>query len=97
MVQLFPRSTLEGIATQRGFIPAEAEVAVGIPASQLSKLASVELPTGVATDILAKMGIYVPRASNIGGITDVPEWGVPKLSPEQISNFVAEAYKYGRM
>ncbi|MFD0421580.1 RHS repeat-associated core domain-containing protein [Streptomyces parvus] len=97
VVQLFPRSALEGIATQRGFIPAEAEVAVGIPASQLSKLASVELPTGVATDILAKMGIHVPRVRNIDGITDALEWDVPKLSPEQISNFVAEAYKYGRM
>jgi len=97
VVQLFPRSALEGIAMERGFIPAEAEVAVGIPASQLSKLASVELPTSVATDILAKMGIHVPRVRGIGGITDALEWDIPKLSPEQISNFVAEAYKYGRM
>ncbi|MFD4022036.1 putative T7SS-secreted protein [Streptomyces sp. NPDC058576] len=97
IVQLFPRSSLDGIPTDRGVIRAEAEVAVGLPAAQLSKFASVELPISVATDILAKMDIQVPRIHSIGGISDALEWQVPKLSPEQISTFVAEAYKYGRM
>ncbi|MFG2630958.1 putative T7SS-secreted protein [Streptomyces sp. NPDC048473] len=96
IVQLFPRSALEGVPLERGVIRAEAEVAVGLPASQLSKLASIELPSSAAADILNRMGIQVPKIHSIGGITDALEWDVPKLSPEQISQFVAEAYKHGR-
>ncbi|MEU5412047.1 putative T7SS-secreted protein [Streptomyces clavifer] len=96
IVQLFPRGALEGIPLERGVIRAEAEIAVGLPASQLAKLASVELPSGAASSILAEMGIHIPKVRSIGGITDALEWDVPKLSPDQISQFVAEAYKYGR-
>ncbi|MFD0291276.1 putative T7SS-secreted protein [Streptomyces sp. NPDC127118] len=96
IVQLFPRSALDGVPLERGVIRAEAEIAVGLPASQLSRLASVEIPSGAAAKILEGMGIHVPKVHSIGGITDALEWDVPKLSPEQISKFVAEAYKHGR-
>jgi hypothetical protein len=41
------------------------------------------------------MGIHVPKVNTYEGISDALQWDIPKLSPEQISQFVAEAYKYG--
>ncbi|MDQ0843385.1 putative T7SS-secreted protein [Streptomyces sp. V1I6] len=94
IVQLFPRSALDGVPTERGWIPAEAEVAVGLPASELAKLASVELPVDAAKGILENMGIHIPKVHDIGGISEALKLEVPKLSPDQIKHFVAEAYRY---
>ncbi|MGW0846335.1 hypothetical protein ACWD26_40620 [Streptomyces sp. NPDC002787] len=79
----------------RGFIRAEAEVAVNLPASELARRASVELPASTAGDILKNMGIHVPRVKSYEGISDALEFDIPKLSPDQIKHFVAEAYKHG--
>ncbi|MEU6481418.1 DUF6531 domain-containing protein [Streptomyces sp. NPDC047017] len=95
VVQVIPRSALEGVPLARGYIAAEAEVGVGLPASELARRASVELPVDTARGILSEMGVQVPKVNSYGGISDALEWDVPKLSPEQIKNFVAEAYKHG--
>jgi RHS repeat-associated protein len=95
VVQVIPRSALEGVAIERGYIAAEAEMAVGLPASELTRRASVQLPVDTARAILADMGIHVPKVNTYGGISDALEWDVAKLSPEQIKKFVAEAYKHG--
>lgn len=95
VVQLFPRSALDGVPTERGYIRAEAEIAVGLPASELARRASIELPVSVAQDILAGMGIHIPKVNTYEGISDALEWDVPKLSADQIAQFVAEAYKHG--
>ncbi|MDT7846995.1 RHS repeat-associated core domain-containing protein [Streptomyces justiciae] len=94
VVQVIPRSALEGVALERGYIAAEAEVAVGLPASELTRRASVQLPVDTARAILADMGIHVPKVKTYEGISDALEWDVAKLSPEQIKKFVAEAYKH---
>ncbi|MFI7340177.1 putative T7SS-secreted protein [Streptomyces sp. NPDC050085] len=95
VVHLIPRSTLDDVATAPGFIRAEAEVGVELSASELAKRASIELPVETAQKILGDMGIHVPKVNSIGGITDALEWDIPKLTPDQISNFVREAYKHG--
>ncbi|MFF4753452.1 RHS repeat-associated core domain-containing protein [Streptomyces sp. NPDC002514] len=95
VVQVIPRSALEGVALERGYIAAEAEVAVGLPASELTRRASVQLPVDTARGILADMGIHVPKVTSYEGISDALEWDVSKLSPEQIKKFVTEAYKHG--
>jgi RHS repeat-associated protein len=95
VVQVIPRSALDGVETARGYIAAEAEVAVGLPASELARRASVQLPVSVAKDILGNMGIHVPKVNSFEGISDALQWDIPKLSPEQIAQFVSEAYKYG--
>ncbi|MEU9325625.1 RHS repeat-associated core domain-containing protein [Streptomyces canus] len=95
VVQVIPRGALEGVPLERGFIRAEAEVAVGLPAEELAHRAAVTLPVETARGILAEMGIHVPRVNSYGGISDALGFDVPKLSPEQISKFVAEAYKHG--
>jgi len=41
------------------------------------------------------MGINVPKVNSTGGISDALEWDVPKLSSEQIKQFVREAYAHG--
>jgi hypothetical protein len=41
------------------------------------------------------MGIHVPRINTYEGISDALEWDIPKLAPEQIKQFVAEAYRHG--
>ncbi|MEU6471939.1 RHS repeat-associated core domain-containing protein [Streptomyces massasporeus] len=94
VVQVIPRSALEGVALERGYIAAEAEVAVGLPASELTRRASVQLPVDTARTILADMGIHVPKVKTYEGISDALEWDVAKLSPEQVKKFVAEAYKH---
>ncbi|MFD0291178.1 hypothetical protein [Streptomyces sp. NPDC127118] len=59
VVQLFPRSALDGVSLERGVIRAKAEVAVGLPAAQIAELSSSEIPSGVAANILDEMGIRV--------------------------------------
>ncbi|MFI6656721.1 DUF6531 domain-containing protein [Streptomyces sp. NPDC050523] len=95
VVQVIPRSALEGVETARGYIAAEAEVGVNLPAGELGRRAGVELPVDTAKQILAKMGINVPKVNSYGGISDALEWDVPKLSSEQIKQFVREAYAHG--
>ncbi|NEB79554.1 hypothetical protein G3I40_30695 [Streptomyces sp. SID14478] len=41
------------------------------------------------------MGIHVPKVHSYGGITDALEWDIPKLTPDQITEFVREAYSMG--
>ncbi|MFF3321541.1 putative T7SS-secreted protein [Streptomyces sp. NPDC002889] len=96
VVQLIPRSALDGVPLERGFIPAEAEVGVGLHASELAKRASVTIPSGVAKDILDQMGINIPKLHSYQNISDQLGWDIPKLTPDQVSQFVAEAYKYAR-
>ncbi|MFF8287688.1 putative T7SS-secreted protein [Streptomyces sp. NPDC016309] len=96
VLQLIPRSALEGVPMERGFIRAEAEVGVGLHASELAKRASVTIPSSVAKDILDQMGIKIPKLHTYQNISDALEWDIPKLTPDQISQFVAEAYKYAR-
>ncbi|MCW7946789.1 type IV secretion protein Rhs [Streptomyces hygroscopicus] len=95
VVQLIPRSALEGVDTMPGYIRAEAEVGVNLPASELGNRAAVEIPSSVAHDILKDMGIHVPRIKTYEGISDALEWDIPKLSPGQIRHFVTEAYRRG--
>ncbi|MFD4943887.1 hypothetical protein ACFWNT_15475 [Streptomyces sp. NPDC058409] len=95
VVQIIPRSALEGIETMPGVIRAEAEVAVQLPASEIAGKATIQLPSSVAHGILKDMGIDVPRINSYGGISDALEWDIPKLSPEQVRQFLTEAYKHG--
>ncbi|MFE7108223.1 putative T7SS-secreted protein [Streptomyces sp. NPDC057575] len=95
VVQIIPRSALEGIETMPGVIRSEAEVAVQLPASEIAGRATIQLPSSVAHSILKDMGIDVPRINSYGGISDALEWDIPKLSPEQVRQFLTEAYKHG--
>jgi RHS repeat-associated protein len=95
IVQLIPRSAIDGVPTSRGVIRAEAEIAVELPATELTNRASVQLPVKMAQEILADMGIHVPRIKSYEGISDALEWDIPKLTAEQVNRFVAEAYKNG--
>ncbi|MET9893908.1 DUF6531 domain-containing protein [Streptomyces sp. NPDC006465] len=95
VVQVIPRSALDGVETARGYIAAEAEVAVGLPASELAGRVSAEIPVSVARNILGDMGIHVPKVNTYEGISDALQWDIPKLTPEQIAQFVSEAHKYG--
>ncbi|MCX4670420.1 DUF6531 domain-containing protein [Streptomyces sp. NBC_01381] len=95
VVQLIPHSAIDGVPTAPGYIRAEAEVAVGLPASELASRASIQLPADAARDILAGMDIHVPKINSYEGISDALEWDIPKLTKEQVSRFVSEAYKHG--
>ncbi|MFE2381676.1 putative T7SS-secreted protein [Streptomyces misionensis] len=95
VVHLIPRSALEGVETLPGYIRAEAEVGVHLPAHELANRAAIELPVGKAHEILGNMGIHVPRIKAYEGITDALEWDIPKLSPDQIKQFLREAYRHG--
>jgi hypothetical protein len=68
---------------------------VNLSASELTRRATVELPVGTAHSILQGIGIHVPRINTHEGISDALEWDIPKLAPEQIKQFVAEAYRHG--
>ncbi|WP_309054045.1 RHS repeat-associated core domain-containing protein, partial [Streptomyces sp.] len=94
VVHLIPRSALEGVPLERGFIPPEAEVAVGLPAAELAARAAATIPSPVAREILAAMDIHVPKLNNYGDITDALRFDIPKLTPAQISEFIQKAYEY---
>lgn len=66
VVQVIPRGALEGVRLERGFIPAEAEVAVGLPAAELARRAGVTRPVDTARGILAERGIPVTRVNSYG-------------------------------
>jgi hypothetical protein len=55
-----------------------------------------EFSADTAHGIISKMGINVPKIHGCQGISDALEWDIPKLTPNQISHFVAEAYKHAR-
>ncbi|WP_245880535.1 RHS repeat domain-containing protein [Streptomyces zhaozhouensis] len=90
VVQIIPTSALDGVPTHAGYIRAEAEVAVELPASELAQRATIEIPSATAREILGDMGIDVPRNVPLDQLSSVLE-NTPKLSTDQINQFVAEA------
>ncbi|MEU1867089.1 putative T7SS-secreted protein [Streptomyces gardneri] len=94
VVHLIPRSALDGIPTERGFIPPEAEVAVGLPAGELARRAGATIPSSVARDILAGMDIHIPKINSYGDITDALRFDIPKLTTDQVARFIQEAYRH---
>ncbi|MFD3532867.1 hypothetical protein [Streptomyces sp. NPDC058664] len=78
---------------ERGFIPPEAEVAIGFPAAELARRAGATIPSSVARDILAGMDIHVPKINNYGDITDALRFDMLKLTTDQVARFIQEAYR----
>ncbi|WP_328399239.1 DUF6531 domain-containing protein [Streptomyces sp. NBC_00390] len=95
IVQLIPRSALDGIEIHPGYIRREAEVPVELSPAELTARASAQIPVGLAREILAEMGIYVPGKVRQADIDPLLEGDVPKLTHEQIVQFTREAYRRG--
>ncbi|WP_327286469.1 putative T7SS-secreted protein [Streptomyces sp. NBC_01205] len=95
VVQVIPRSSLDGVETYHGYIRREAEVPVGLSPAELTARATAQIPSAVARDILGDMGIHVPGRVGQSDIDPLLEYDVPKLTPEQISEFVRRAHEYG--
>lgn len=95
VVQVVPRSSLDGVETYHGYIRREAEVPVGLSPAEVTARASAEIPSAAARDILRDMGVHVPSRISQADMDPLLEYDVPKLTPEQISEFVRRAHEYG--
>ncbi|MET9734682.1 DUF6531 domain-containing protein [Streptomyces sp. NPDC006458] len=93
VVEIYPRRALQGVPVHEGYIAREAEWPVELSPADLSSRASLQVPSAVARDILAEMGVNVPRRVRNEDIDPLLEYDIPKLSPEQIAKFVEEAHK----
>jgi large repetitive protein len=93
VVQIATPQDLAGVETYEGCIPSEAEVGVELSPSEFSSRASIEIPTSAAREILGRMGISIPSRIGIEDLSPLLA-STPKLSPEQISQFVGEAGAY---
>ncbi|WP_062203960.1 DUF6531 domain-containing protein [Streptomyces sp. NBRC 109706] len=90
-VQVIPTRALDDVPYHEGYIRREAEWGVELPADELGRRAELEVPVSVARDILGDMGINIPNNIPIGSIDSTLEFDVPKLSTDQINQFISEA------
>ncbi|MFF2082373.1 RHS repeat-associated core domain-containing protein [Nocardia sp. NPDC058176] len=81
--------------TGYGVISREAEVPLDISPADFSSRASIEIPASVARSILGDMGINIPRSIDLGNMDAIMD-ETPKLSSEQVREFVERAAKYGQ-
>ncbi|NUL05471.1 hypothetical protein HRW07_19975 [Streptomyces lunaelactis] len=93
VVEIYPRSALDGVPVHEGHIVREGEWPVELSPAELSARASAYVPSSVARDILSNMGIDIPRRINNGDIDPLLETFVSKMTPEQIAQFAEEAHR----
>ncbi|WKK26697.1 RHS repeat-associated core domain-containing protein [Streptomyces olivoreticuli] len=89
-----PRSSLDGVPTYNGYIPAEAEVGIELAPGDLAGRASFRISSGTARDVLKDMGIDVPGRIDREDLSPLLR-EIPKLTPEQTRRFIEEAYRHG--
>ncbi|MCX3061561.1 ricin-type beta-trefoil lectin domain protein [Streptomyces beihaiensis] len=94
VVQIAMPEDVAGVESLPGYIAREAEVQLDMPPTEFAGRASIEIPVSHARAILGRMGIGIPRDIGIDDLNPTLEF-TPKLTPEQISQFVEEAKNYG--
>jgi hypothetical protein len=94
VVQIARPGDVAGVPTYEGYIPSEAEVGVELTPEEFANRASLHIPSNAARKILSNMGIDIPSRIGIADLGPVLA-DTPKLTPEQISQFMEEAGKYG--
>ncbi|OZV84425.1 hypothetical protein CA850_00760 [Micromonospora echinospora] len=95
VVQIALPEDVAGFERYPGYIPREAEVQFDMLPAEFARRASMEIPASTARGILERMGINVPRTIHIDDLNPLLEF-TPKLSRNQIAQFVEEARAYGR-
>ncbi|GIF05555.1 hypothetical protein [Actinoplanes siamensis] len=90
VVVITPVGKLRDVVKPRGLIPQEAEVGLKMTAADFERRSTIIIPLKRSREILKGMGIRVPiRVSTSDPSTDLLD--LPKLSCEQIEQFVREA------
>ncbi|TDD40245.1 hypothetical protein E1287_01665 [Actinomadura sp. KC06] len=77
-----------------GYIPREAEMGLGIQASDLADRANQTIPAARARSILSDMGYDIPPNITTGDLNRILET-TPKLSPDEIQDFMDRAGSCG--
>ena len=83
---------LAGVTINSGNVLAslEAEVGIELTPEEFANRASTSISSGIARDILARMGISIPTRITTGAISELLQ-DLPRLNSDQISQFVNEA------
>ncbi len=81
---------LAGVARYPGYIAAEAEVGVEVVPDAFAQAADLTIPASQARSILGDMGISIPRQIGVQDLSPTLA-STPKLTPEQITEFVCRA------
>ncbi|MFE3559711.1 putative T7SS-secreted protein [Streptomyces sp. NPDC059193] len=95
IVQLVSHRALRDVEIYEGYIAREMEVPVGLTPAEVTARSAIQIPSSTAREILSDMGIVVPRKIGISDLNPALEVHVQKLTPEQIAQFVREAYRRG--
>jgi hypothetical protein len=69
VVQIATPGDIAGVETFPGYIASEAEVGVDMSPAEFASRASMEIPVGVAREILSRMGIGIPSRIGIGDLS----------------------------
>ncbi|WP_157762538.1 putative T7SS-secreted protein [Nocardia yamanashiensis] len=95
VVQIARPEDILGVERYLGYIPAEAEVGLGIIPVEFAARASIEIPVSFARSILEEMGIRLPAKIGVDDLSPLL-LETPKLSPGQIEHFIERAANYGK-
>ncbi|WP_446223137.1 RHS repeat-associated core domain-containing protein [Nocardia sp. IBHARD005] len=92
VVQIARGDDLAGVERDMdyGYFPVEREVPVNISPGEFSSRASIEIPASAAREILADMGIDIPRRIDTGNMRDIMD-ETPAMTAEQIQEFIERA------
>ncbi|MGS2806396.1 hypothetical protein [Nocardia sp. MW-W600-9] len=93
-MQIARPEDIAGVERVGGYIAAEAEVAVGLSASEFAARASMQVPVSVARSALEQMGIHLPRSIGIDDLSPLLR-ETPKLTPVQIEEFIDRVGTHG--
>jgi hypothetical protein len=91
VVVVVPVSKVQDVVKLRGIIPQEAEVGLKMTAADFERRSTITIPLKRAREILRGIGIRVPMRIATADLNTTLLYDVPKLSPEQIEQFVREA------
>ncbi|WP_395292930.1 hypothetical protein ACF9IK_04475 [Kitasatospora hibisci] len=93
IIQIATPRDLAGVATYEGCIASEAEVGVELSPGDFARRSSIQIPASAARGILSRMGISIPSRIGIDDLSPLLA-NTPKLTPEQVSQFISEAGAY---
>lgn len=95
VVQIAHPGSVSGVPRYPGYIAAEAEVGLEMSPLDFAGRADITIPASAARNILAGMGISIPRRIGIEDLSGLLE-NTPKLTTDQITAFVQAAANHGR-
>jgi hypothetical protein len=95
VVHIARAESVAGVPRHGGYISSEAEVGLELTPAEFASRADFTISAGAARSILEDMGISIPRRIGVEDISGALA-DTPKLTAEQITEFVNRAATHGQ-